>query len=657
MNVSTKKQSSSQSQQSILTGVGEYLSYQDTNPRTPDQPSFQLPLAEQNIAQRSISTPLALSDESPNASENPFIEIAHPSISRKEKYIKTTKFFCKTLHNHIVNFVKENINRNFELVYNEDISTPEILTVIGKMDADIRGEPNIERAYQNSLIILSEKTEADLLQAAHSLELDEIENFRNAIFSCNVYKEISRKYYEFDDDRKTIAKLVLNSSTNSKTIKGFDDLVKNTIPRLIETINTKYYSIFRTIVGNKNIQKKTTFFLNYADKAILHGQQYEGYMKFINERSLCTISYLACYAGRMRIFIDLLERINESPKTLENLKIVLSHCKDCLKYYQVDKELYQLIQNAYPDDKVPFIEDYYQVRKYLESLVNAIDKLIAEDRAQSNEWIPTTMMKAIQSKPVIQKRKKGSKNTTTPPSPQPPLKAQETIDNPKQTPTPQTNPLKPESSPDINPTNPENTLPTKFEDNIIESEDNAIYESILQLFDQDRKEKLRLKRQKLGLNFIEENKISEEPTLSTNPIPFINIQVGDMELTFQKLEHSSFINPVWGVIISDNSIELQILSRYKKLLSNGTIGSGSISQLKGVSDCYEIGSSTMDSRLIGKKYNSGTHSALQKFMDLQYATLFAEELEKYGVDNYTSLIIFSAEAKKHQDINKVATKL
>lgn len=134
----------------------------------------------------------------------------------------------------------------------------------------------------------------------------------------------------------------------------------------------------------------------------------------------------------------------------------------------------------------------------------------------------------------------------------------------------------------------------------------------------------------------------------------INIDVGGYVRTFQKIENPSFNKEVWGVIIAD-SVENQKLDKYERLLSNGTIGGG-IRQLKGGSDRYEIGAQ-MDSRLIGKMYNNGVYHSLQRFMRLEDALQCSQELESHGIEDDVSLIVFSAEAKAHKDISRVANKL
>lgn len=145
-------------------------------------------------------------------------------------------------------------------------------------------------------------------------------------------------------------------------------------------------------------------------------------------------------------------------------------------------------------------------------------------------------------------------------------------------------------------------------------------------------------------------------TNSTNrELPtYINIEVNGYVRTFQKMEDPSLHKEVWGVIIAD-SVEKQKLTKYERLLSNGSIGGG-VRQLTGWSDRYEIGAN-MDSRLIGKMYDSGVYHSLQSFMHMEEALQFSQELERYGIQDNVSLIVFSSEAKTHKDIARVAGKL
>lgn len=165
--------------------------------------------------------------------------------------------------------------------------------------------------------------------------------------------------------------------------------------------------------------------------------------------------------------------------------------------------------------------------------------------------------------------------------------------------------------------------------------------------------KEKIKTRKLGHSSSIENTNS---TLikSKNSINFISIEIGGRTRSFQKIEDTSFNKEVWAVIIAD-STERQKLTKYERLLSNGSIGGG-VRQLTGWSDRYEIGAN-MKSRLIGKMYDSGVYHSLQNFMRMEEALQLSQELETHGIPDNVSLIVFSAEAKTHDDIFKVAKKI
>lgn len=140
------------------------------------------------------------------------------------------------------------------------------------------------------------------------------------------------------------------------------------------------------------------------------------------------------------------------------------------------------------------------------------------------------------------------------------------------------------------------------------------------------------------------------------PILRVTIKVNNRVLTFQKLFYPSYNKEVWGVIITD-SVEKQTLPQYWNGLANSYIGGGTISPLTGYGGkLFEIRPG-IDSRLIGRMYDGGMYRALQNFMPLEAALPFSRELERRGVSDRASLIAFSAEAKKHKDINRVAGSL
>jgi hypothetical protein len=80
-----------------------------------------------------------------------------------------------------------------------------------------------------------------------------------------------------------------------------------------------------------------------------------------------------------------------------------------------------------------------------------------------------------------------------------------------------------------------------------------------------------------------------------------------------------------------------------------------VRQLKGASKAYEIGT-TMDARLIGRMYDSGigVYSALQNVMRMEDALYISQELERQGIGDDVSLILFSDQAKAHKGKKGIA---
>lgn len=151
-----------------------------------------------------------------------------------------------------------------------------------------------------------------------------------------------------------------------------------------------------------------------------------------------------------------------------------------------------------------------------------------------------------------------------------------------------------------------------------------------------------------------EELIRETSKISIKPKSSIQIETGNSMYVFQRIESSAMNKEVWGIIIAD-SVEKQKLTKYERLLSNGTIGGG-VRQLTGWSDRFEIGAN-MDSRLIGRLYDNGIYLSLQNHMRMEEALQLSQELERHEIPDNMSLIVFSAEAKTHKDIARVASKL
>lgn len=121
-------------------------------------------------------------------------------------------------------------------------------------------------------------------------------------------------------------------------------------------------------------------------------------------------------------------------------------------------------------------------------------------------------------------------------------------------------------------------------------------------------------------------------------------------MTFQRIYDDSFHKEVWGVIMT-NRIEKQRLQVYEQTLAKHTLG-GSFKQLTNFSTCYELGYS-LNARLIGKMYYGKAYDILQNFMHLEDAQPISDE---FGTEE-VGLIIFSHEAMKHEDINKIAKRI
>lgn len=135
------------------------------------------------------------------------------------------------------------------------------------------------------------------------------------------------------------------------------------------------------------------------------------------------------------------------------------------------------------------------------------------------------------------------------------------------------------------------------------------------------------------------------------------ISANDCTFIFQQLDGDAYKDKnLWGVIIAD-SLSQEKLKRYQGFLNNGHIGKhSSIRQLMGAGGTFEIGAG-MDARLLGLMHNPGTiYNALQNYLPIEEALNLTQEIESNCGED-ASLIIFSGEAKKHQDISKKSRQL
>lgn len=461
----------------------------------------------------------------------------------------------------------------------------------------------------------------------------------NGLFCWLTLTNIFQKYFEYETDRDVFSQFKSIKGKDDIIVKGIDPLISETIIGLKKIRDECYFSIFRMAM-DPSIDLKSKFkeLSNYKGFKLRESELVtlvkscqisttSDNSSTVEEMIDNEIRNLACYASKIQISIDCLNIIKNTPKTVNNLKIVYQILSNCFSFYKEDLAQFKEAQKQRPSK---LCDDYFMIKSYLLDQIKKFAVPINQATINNTAELEgnATKQNNLPALPINQSSL-----------------------NPQNKKTESDRPVKQIE------TEEEKNLKISDEDSIegIERETNELMEVLRQLYDKDRKEKLERKELQLKAK-------SKEVAVSRAPMESltsenVTIIVGNMEFTFQKLYHSTFSTDVWGVIITKNSVELQILARYEQLLSNATIGSGSISQLKGFSNCYEIGSSSMDSRLLGKMYNDGILSALLNFMSEEDALQLNAELEKYGINDKASLVIFSAEAKKHEEINSVARKL
>lgn len=136
----------------------------------------------------------------------------------------------------------------------------------------------------------------------------------------------------------------------------------------------------------------------------------------------------------------------------------------------------------------------------------------------------------------------------------------------------------------------------------------------------------------------------------------ISVNINGCKKTFQKLNGGHFVKETWGIIVADR-VEKNILTSYENWLFNGQVGSKSvIRQVVGSGSVYELGYNT-NSRLIGRMHYGDVFNTLLKFMHYNDALHMSQEFENKSRSNEIGLIVFSHEAKKHEDIYSIARKV
>lgn len=161
----------------------------------------------------------------------------------------------------------------------------------------------------------------------------------------------------------------------------------------------------------------------------------------------------------------------------------------------------------------------------------------------------------------------------------------------------------------------------------------------------------------------DENKMPKTDALNEQCKPTeiserIEIVVDDCTLIFQKLHGAAYENKnLWGVIIPGSLSTVQ-LQKYQGFLENGHIARNSnIRQLVGHGGgVFEMGSG-MNARLLGRMYNPDViYNGLQNHFPIEDALNLVQEIERNCGEDI-SLIIFLAQAKKHQDISNVGSRI
>lgn len=435
-----------------------------------------------------------------------------PSTNNDEGFKKVVKAYAVYVHQRLVGFVKKHIDPNFDDNINEEMEGWSILERNGKLHVYVVGQsPELAMLHNEWM-----KTEVNPAVDKELLPIVEEfggENYSNAIFSCFVYRSFFFKYYDYSRERSRVANLNLNVNESGKIIKGFDSLINKYINDLKQIIDKKYYSLFRVLCDHQSIHVKAKFFFKHIGQ-IQTDAQYDmpkGCSKLMDPVYFSKVSTAACSVVKLQIFVDLLTRMKQSPKTVENLKLVLAECEGCFQYYQGNMQFYRDCQKQSPCDEVPCIRDYHEVKGCLKKLGEAFRKLIPVEIDRDDEWVVHLLPGS---------KKKGNGNQTGRKDKKAPIKAVsqklavvqsenmgkniEVIQGPSVE-----APKQEERVEMVNTIILEKELE---EDDSIERETSELFESIRQLIESDRKKKLELKEAKLM-----KRKQEEEMVIETKP--------------------------------------------------------------------------------------------------------------------------------------------
>lgn len=389
---------------------------------------------------------------------------------------------------HVIKFINQKIDPDYSLAINE-MTNRQLYEKLGVSIAKImtQNDEMIEIEYCDYL----SKLDDDMDELFPSQEEDDIEfesNTANMSWDCSVYTTFLGKYHEYSEERNRVSELIFNPN-NDKEIKKLN--FTNDIEKLKHLMQKKYYNFFRKILDpNVPIYERTKKYLDYVGASDLPKK---GSDLFIEMK----ISYFdhvidnSCYAIRLQIFIDLLVKAQQSPKTLDNLMIVVLESKKCFDFFHEDVKKFQKVFGK--NCEIGLLKDYYEIKNELRNLMENFQKLYTlEDQRQTKEAKKRQFSKKPAAKKPLTKPVKYLKEDSAPESKVIPEGTQEI--------SAMTSVSKEEKS-----INEPQTLPEPFniqnlnaENDLadIEREVSDCFEAIRQMIDNDRKRKLELKEAK-----------------------------------------------------------------------------------------------------------------------------------------------------------------
>lgn len=333
---------------------------------------FALPL-NQPLVEREIENGAAMSINK-DEQEIVITRSSEPAVIGQEitytyTELQASVFYFITQIQRLGEFIQKNIDSKFIIEIKKDATIEQLIRKKNELNTYILKDNKLIKHYQvfkNTVVIPESRF---LLKKA----LGE-KKLLSVDFSLSVLEEIINKHIAFGNEKNDILKLSLVVDKKEKSIKGLDVIVSQAIIDLRKIMVEKYFFLLPIVLKLEDDFDGKIVELSKYGGLQSNSKCSEETLKKLQENAMSLIPSIASYSTILQVAIDLLVKIQKSPKTFKNLDLLLNKCTKYLDDFREN----QFVCNWKNIRSSGFSKDYENIKVCLEKLKDKLYNLKME---------------------------------------------------------------------------------------------------------------------------------------------------------------------------------------------------------------------------------------------------------------------------------------